>query len=98
MTIVMSPEVNSKSPHEISSRTHGQIPLLVPPFSKGEFSRKNSPSLERRLCRNPKNRARVILSPSEGSAFLPYSCRIGVGVFRKYKTKKQILRRSTPQN
>src|ERR671924_917112 len=97
MTIVMSPEVNSKSPHEISSRTHGQIPLLVPPFSKGEFSRKNSLSLERRLCRNPKNRARVILSPSEGSAFLSCSCRIGVGV-PKLQTKKQILRRSTPQN
>jgi hypothetical protein len=43
------------------------------------------------------NRTRVILSPSEGSAFLRYSCRIGV-VFRSYKTKKQILRRSTPQN
>jgi hypothetical protein len=50
-----------------------------------------------RLSRNPKNRARVILSPSEGSAFLPYSCRIGVGV-PKLQKQKQILRRSTPQN
>ena len=57
-----------------------------------------------RLCRNSENRTCVILSPSisqdklrEGSAFLPFPCRIGI-VFRNQKIKKQILRRSTRQN
>jgi hypothetical protein len=43
------------------------------------------------------NRVRVILSPSEGSAFLPYLCRIGRWRFET-TNQKQILRRSTPQN
>ena len=51
----------------------------------------------RRLSRNPKSRARVILSPSEGSAFVRTRVESAL-VFRNYKTKKQILRRSTPQN
>src|ERR687895_1207875 len=38
------------------------------------------------------NRARVILSPSEGSAFLPYSCRIGVGD-PKLTLRHNLLRR-----
>ena len=50
-----------------------------------------------RLCRNPENRTRVILSDSEGSAFSPVLVSIGI-VFRIQKVKKQILRRSTPQN
>jgi hypothetical protein len=42
------------------------------------------------------NRVRVILSPSEGSAFLPYLCRIER--WRSETTnQKQILRLSTPQ-
>jgi hypothetical protein len=50
-----------------------------------------------RLYRNPKNRARVILSLAKDLLFFRTRVESEL-VFRNYKTKRQILRRSTPQN
>jgi hypothetical protein len=66
----------------VRQNCHSQRQRLRPGFTLPSLS-------PQRLGPNPTNRPRVILSGSEGSAFLPYSCRIAV-VFR---TKKQILRR-----
>jgi hypothetical protein len=41
---------------------------------------------KRRGC-NPENRTRVILSDSEGSAFFPYSYRIGIVSETKIKSR-----------
>ena len=50
-----------------------------------------------RLYRNPKNRARVILSLAKDLLFFRTRVESEL-VFRNYKTKRQILRRSASQN